>query len=160
MKVAAGKRIRLKVKLEVVGGEILEQNIIEYFQGGGAMLPALEAEIDGCEVGDKKSGVLPAKKAFGDPATQTRKSISKKEFPEDAEFEVGMRFEAKGADGVQNVVLQVEKIEDDSIEVLLLHPLADKDLNYEFEVMNITDPTPPPLPPDIIGSTVEEEGDS
>jgi FKBP-type peptidyl-prolyl cis-trans isomerase 2 len=159
VKVEAGKRVRLKVKLEVVDGEVLEKNIIEYIQGGGAMLAALEKLIGECAVGDSKSGVIPAKEAFGDPDTQTRKAIAKKEFPEGAEFEIGMRFQAKDPASGQDIVLQVDAIEDDAIEVIMCHPLADKDIAYDFEVLAVTDPNPPPLPGALVADAVVEDDD-
>jgi hypothetical protein len=30
--------------------------------------------------------------------------------------------------------------------VRLVHPLADKDIKYAVEVVNVTDPRPPPMP--------------
>lgn len=157
MKVEAGKRVRLRVKLEVVDGEVLEKKVIEYIQGGGSMLAALEKLVGECSVGDSKSGVIPAKEGFGDPKTQARKNIAKKEFPEGAEFEIGMRFQAKDPASGQDIVLQIDKIEDDSIEVIMCHPLADKDLSYEFEVLAVTDPNPPPLPGDLVEEVDDDD---
>jgi FKBP-type peptidyl-prolyl cis-trans isomerase 2 len=157
VKVDSGKRVRLKVELKVVGGEVIEKSVIEYIQGGGAMLQALEDQVHGCEAGAKKSGVIPAEQAFGDPRAQVRKVLAKKEFPQEAQFEVGMRFQAKDATAKQDVVLQIDKVLDDTIEVVICHPLADKDIAYQFEVLAVTDPTPPPLPPDLLGAVEDAE---
>ncbi len=157
MKVESGKRVRLRVELKVVDGQVIEKNVLEYIQGGGAMLPALEKLVDGCEVGAKKSGVIPAKEAFGDPNAQIRKVLSKKEFPEGATFEVGMKFQAKDAAAKQDVVLQIDKVKDETIEVVICHPLADKDIAYDFEVLKVTDPSPPPLPADLVGAVEDDE---
>ena len=53
---------------------------------------------------------------------------------------------AKGADVKTDVVLAIEKLAGEDVEVRLVHPLADKDLRYDIEVLAVTDPKPPPLP--------------
>jgi FKBP-type peptidyl-prolyl cis-trans isomerase 2 len=45
-----------------------------------------------------------------------------------------------------NVILQIVKVLGDEIEVRLVHPLAEKDIKYSVEVVNVTDPRPPPMP--------------
>jgi FKBP-type peptidyl-prolyl cis-trans isomerase 2 len=157
VKIEKGRRVRIKVMLKVKDGDVLEKNVVEYFQGGGVMLPGLEAVLEGLEKGAKKSGTLPAEKAFGDPSKHVEKVISRKEFPEDAEFEVGARFMAKGADGTTDVVLQVEKVTDDEIVCAMLHPLADKDIEYDVEVLQVTDPTPPPLPAQAVAADSDDD---
>lgn len=152
-----GKRVRLRVKLQVVDGEVIEKNIVEYFQGGGTMLPGIERLLDGCPVGTIKAGVLAAKDAFGDPQAQPTKTINRNEFPKDAELEVGTKFVAKDAGGKQDVVLQIESVDKAVVKVRLCHPLADKDIRYELEVLGVTDPTPPPLPADAIAAEDDEE---
>ncbi|MBK9034229.1 MAG: hypothetical protein IPL61_23695 [Myxococcales bacterium] len=151
MKISAGVRVRLKVHLSVVGGETLEKKVVEFIQGGGAMLPGVERLIEGLETGAKKKGVLKAKDGFGDPKLAPPvKKMKRTEFPKDAKLKAGERFAAKGADG-SDVVLALEKVSGDDIEVRLVHPLADKDLNYELEVVGVTDPKPPPLPTKALG---------
>jgi len=142
--------------LQVKDGDVLEKNVVEYFQGSGTMLPGLEAVLEGLEKGAVRKGTLPADKAFGDPSKAVEKTISRKEFPKDAEFEVGAKFMAKGADGKTDIVLRVDKVTDDDIVCSMLHPLADKDIDYELEVLAVTDPTPPPLPAQAVAAEDDE----
>jgi len=137
--------VKLKVHLSVVGGDTLEKTVVDYIHGSGTMLAGLEKVLEGLEKGAKRDGVLKAKEAFGNPASQPRKSIPRAELPKDAKPEVGARFVAHGADGL-NVVLVVEKVTDKTLEARLVHPLAEKDIRYEVEVLAVTDPKPPPLP--------------
>lgn len=130
----------------MVNGDTLEKSVVEYIHGGGTMLPGLERVLQGLEAGAKKSGVLKAKDAFGNPSMHPSKKMKKNEFPKDAKLRLGERFQAKGPDGKTDVVLAIEKLAGDDVEVRLVHPLAEKDIRYEFEVMSVTDPKPPPLP--------------
>lgn len=150
VKIEKGRRIRLRVLLKVKDGDVLEKKVVEYFHGAGTMLPALEKLLDGQEKGAKEKGVLAAAKAFGDPALQVVKKIPRKEFPKDAELEKGAQFMAKGADGKTDVVLRIDNVTDEVVECKMLHPLADKDIEYDLEVLAVTDPTPPPLPANAI----------
>lgn len=153
VKISAGVRVRLKIHLSVVGGETLEKSVVEFIHGGGAMLPGIETLIDGLDKGAKKTGVLKAKDAFGNPALHPTKKMKKAEFGKDAKLKAGDRFTAKGADGGADVVLAIEKITGDDVDVRLVHPLADKDLSYDLEVVGVSDPKPPPLPPKALGVT-------
>ncbi|MEZ4403045.1 MAG: FKBP-type peptidyl-prolyl cis-trans isomerase [Kofleriaceae bacterium] len=155
MKITAGVRVRLKVHLSVVGGDTLEKSVVEFIHGGGAMLPGLERLLDGLEKGATKQGTLKAKDAFGDPKLAPIKKMKRTEFPKDAKLKAGDQFTAKGAAGGTDVVLKIEKIDGDDLEVRLVHPLADKDLAYEFEVVGVSDPKPPPPPPRALGLTEE-----
>lgn len=155
MKIDKGKRVFLKIKL-MAGDQLIEENAVEYFQGAGTMLPGLEKVVEGLEAGAVKKGELKADDAFGDEKYAHKKQLSRKEFPEDAKLEPGLQFAATGADNSTNVILRVKKVTDETVDVVMLHPLADKDISYELEVLKVTDPTPPPPPP---GAVTELDAD-
>lgn len=151
MKIEKGRRVTVKVDLSVVGGDSLEKRTVEYVQGGGTMLPALERLLEGLEKGAKKEGVLEAKDAFGNPASQPLKKMKRTEFPKDVTLKEGEQFTAKGAGGGgMDVVLKLEKITGDDIDVRLVHPLHDKSLKYSLEVVQVSDPRPPPPPAEAL----------
>jgi FKBP-type peptidyl-prolyl cis-trans isomerase 2 len=145
VKIEHGRRVTLKIELAVAGGETLEKSTVEYIHGGGTMLPGLEAVLQGLEKGAKRDGVIKAKDAFGNPATQPLKKMKRAEFPKDLKVEVGEKLVAKGANDM-NVVLQIEKVSGDDVDVRLVHPLAGKDIKYSAEVIQVSDPRPPPMP--------------
>lgn len=136
----------MRVHLSVVGGDTLEKSVVEYIQGSGKMLPGLEKELSGLEKGAKKNGVIKAKDAFGNPSMHPTKKMKKAEFGKDAKLEAGMQFVAKDPTTKQDVILRVEKVAGDDVDVRLVHPLADKDIKFDVEVLAVTDPAPPPVP--------------
>jgi FKBP-type peptidyl-prolyl cis-trans isomerase SlyD len=147
VKIEKGRRVTLKVDLAVAGGQQLEKSTVEFVQGSGKLLPALEAVIEGLEKGAKREGVLKAKDAFGNPALHPIKKMKRTEFPKDAKITVGEKLVAASDDKAKmNVILQIAKVTGDEVEVRLVHPLAEKDLKYSLEVVQVTDPQPPPLP--------------
>ena len=145
MKIEKGRRITLKVDLSVAGGQQLEKNQVEFIFGAGAMLSGLEAVLEGLEKGAKREGVLKAKDAFGNPAMHPLKKMNRAEFPKDLDLKIGEKLVAKGVNDM-NVIMQIEKVGADEVEVRLVHPLADKDIKYSVEVVQVSDPRPPPMP--------------
>jgi FKBP-type peptidyl-prolyl cis-trans isomerase SlyD len=142
------------VQLAVVGGDTIEKCVVEYVHGYGKMLPGLEAALKGLENGAKKEGVLKAKEAFGNPTLSPHKTMKRAEFPKDATLKAGELFAARGVNGV-DVVLAIDKIQGDDIDVRLMHPLADKDVKYDVEILSVTDTAPPPVPVEALDLTEE-----
>ena len=154
MKIEKGRRVTLKVDLSVAGGQQLEKNQVEFIQGAGAMLPGLEKVLEGLEKGAKREGVLKAKDAFGNPAMHPHKKMKRAEFPKDLKLQAGEQLVAKGVNDL-NVILRIEKVTGDDVDVRLVHPLAEKDIKYSIEVVQVTDPRPPPMPAQAL--ELEEE---
>jgi len=139
--------VKLKVDLSVAGGQQLEKSTVEYIQGGGSMLPGLESLLEGLEAGAKRDGVLKAKDAFGNASMHPLKKMKRTDFPKDAKLTEGEKLIAAGADKAHmNVILQIVKISGDDVDVRLVHPLAEKDIKYSVEVVQVSDPRPPPMP--------------
>ena len=145
MKIEKGRRVTVKVDLAVVGGASLEKSTVEYIHGGGTMLVGLENVLAGLEKGAKREGVIKAKDAFGNPSVHPLKKMKRNEFPKDVKLQAGEQLVAKGVNNM-NVVLRIEKISGDDVDVRLVHPLAEKDIKYAVEVVQVTDPRPPPMP--------------
>jgi FKBP-type peptidyl-prolyl cis-trans isomerase 2 len=158
VKIEKGRRVTLKVDLSVAGGQQLEKSTVEFVQGSGKLLPALEAIIEGLQKGDKRDGTLKAKDAFGNPALHPLKKMKRSEFPKDAKLTAGEKLVAASDDKAKmNIILQIEKVDGDDVDVRLVHPLAEKDLSYSVEVVNVTDPRPPPMPAKAL--ELEEEAE-
>lgn len=135
----------VKVDLAVVGGASLEKSTVEYIHGAGTMLPGLESVLAGLEKGAKRDGVIKAKDAFGNPSMHPLKKMKRGEFPKELTLLPGEQMVAKGANDM-NVVLRIEKVTGDDVDVRLVHPLAEKDIKYAVEVVQVSDPRPPPMP--------------
>ena len=154
MKIEKGKRVRLRVKLTTSDGKPIEESEVQYVQGGGTMIPGLEEALEGLEAGASKSGTIPPERAFGSPEHRVDKTIPRAEFPDEAELKKGAQFQAKGPGG-QDVVLRVLEAGDEEVHAELVHPLADASIEYEAEIVAVTDPSPPPLPGDLLSEESE-----
>lgn len=146
MKIEKGRKVKLKVDLALAGGQPLEKITVDYVQGSGTMLLGLEKALEGLAAGAKKKGTIEPREAFGNPAMHPVKTLPRSEFPADARLTVGERFVAKGANGM-NVILHIEAQTTDTVTVRYIHPLADKEIAYDVEVLAVSNPAaPPPLP--------------
>jgi len=154
VKIEKGRRVTLKVDLSVAGGQQLEKSQVEFIHGSGTMLPGLEKVLEGLEKGAKRDGVIKAKDAFGNPSMHPLKKMKRSEFPKDLKLQPGEQLVAKGVNDM-NVVLRIEKVTGDDVDVRLVHPLAEKDIKYAVEVVQVTDPRPPPMPAQAL--ELEEE---
>jgi FKBP-type peptidyl-prolyl cis-trans isomerase SlyD len=146
VKIEKGRKVRIRVHLAILDGDSIEKCVVEYVHGGGTMLPGLETVLAGKEKGAKLDGVLEPTAAFGNASMHPVKKMKRTEFPKDAKLKVGERFAAKGVNG-QDVVLSIEKLTSEEVDVRLVHPLADRKIKYEVEVLNVMEPArPPPIP--------------
>lgn len=148
MKVSADHIVRINCELKVKDGDVIESSKktgpIEYRHGAGKMLAALESRLLGMEVGEQKSGTIPASEAFGTLESQPKMSIPRASFPKDAKLDVGSRFGANGPDGTP-VTLEVESKTDEQVVARVVHPLAGKDLEFDVKILAVR-PPPPPVP--------------
>jgi FKBP-type peptidyl-prolyl cis-trans isomerase SlyD len=145
VKIEKGRKVKLKVDLAIAGGDSLEKSTVDFIQGSGTMLVGIEKILEGLEKGAKRDGVIKSTEAFGNPDSHPVKQMKRSEFPKDAPMTISERMVAHGVNGM-NVYLQIEKVAGDDVTVRLVHPLADKDIKYSIEVLQVTDPRPPPMP--------------
>jgi peptidylprolyl isomerase len=150
----------MECELRVKGGDLVESSKdsgpIEYQHGSGQMLKGLEAVLESMDVGEEKSGVIPAVDAFGTAESQPKMAIPKAHFPKEAKLEKGARFEAKGPHG-RPLALEVVDIEAEQVIARAIHPLADKDIAYTVKVLAVRPPKPPV--PKIEEIDAEEDAD-
>jgi len=145
MNVKAGLVVQLDIDLKVKGGEVIESSkksgLVAYTHGQGQMLPGLEKQLEGMAAGEEKSGVIPAKDAFGTEESQATMKLPRAEFPKDSKIKVGDRFEAKGPTGTP-VTLNVIEITDEAVTTRVVHPLAGKDIEFRAKVVSVKPPLP------------------
>lgn len=156
MKITTGHKVRIEFELKVKGGEVIERSTVEYVQGEGKILPALEQRLLGMALGEERAGEIPASQAITEESLPT-KEVARAEFPKDAKLEVGQVFEAMGPQGTP-VSFKLVKVAGDKVTIRFLHPLLGKDLAYRVKVLMLEDPKSkkrvvaiPPPPAEALG---------
>lgn len=125
---------RLKYRAFDAEGEALEPEAVETgcVFGYGALLPGLEAALEGKAAGARLSVELEPKEAYGkrDPALLVE--VERDEFPPDVT--PGDRFDAEQDDGTP-LVLSVLEVAESCVVLDMNHPLAGQRVRFEVEVL-------------------------
>lgn len=155
MKVGAERIVTLDYKLSTDTG-LIESSVgrgapIAFIHGRGFMLPGLDSQLDGLEVGDKKEFELPPDEAFGTIEQQQVKSMKRSEFPEDADLKEGSKFQAKLPSSEMQITLEVvEVVDDDELKVRMIHPYAGKVIKCDITIVGVRAATPRELETGIV----------
>lgn len=112
------------------GGEPLD-----YIHGIGAIVPGLEAALDGKAAGDTFRVTLPPEAAYGERDEALVQVLPRQLFSEPDELEVGMRFRAQSEAGP--LILTVIDLDGQTVTVDGNHPLAGVTLNFDVAVVNV-----------------------
>ncbi len=110
-----------------------------YLHGENNLIPGMEEGLEGHAKGDKLQIDVTPEKGYGRRDAQLIEEVPRRAFGGQA-IEVGMQFEAN--DGQ---VITVTKVGPDTVTVDANHPLADQDLHFDVEVLDVRDATPDEL---------------
>ncbi|MFW6265722.1 MAG: FKBP-type peptidyl-prolyl cis-trans isomerase [Halanaeroarchaeum sp.] len=97
--------------------------------GEGHLFAAVEDDIEGQEVGDGGSVVVPASQAFGEYQEEQVRTVKADKIPEDDRYP-GAHVDVDGEHG------HVETIIGGRARVDFNHPLAGQDIEYDYEIVD------------------------
>ncbi|WP_019615444.1 peptidylprolyl isomerase [Psychromonas ossibalaenae] len=112
---------------------------LEYIQGTHYLVPGLEAELAGKEVGDKFDVTLEAEQAYGPFQEELVQQVPRSLFEGVDEIEVGMSFQAETDQGPRTV--EVTEVTEENVSIDANHPLAGMALQFVGEVVGIREAT-------------------
>lgn len=134
--ISTGSSVSLEFTLTLQDGTVVDSNVdrepLTYVHGEGKLLPALETELAGMEVGERKSIALEAANAFGPVNPEAFQEVPLDNIPEDARA-VGTRLSAEGFDGP----IRVHEVREETIVLDFNNPLAGEDLKFDVRVVAI-----------------------
>lgn len=109
---------------------------LEFEVGAGQIIPGLEREVEGMNVGDKNTVSIPVDDAYGQRDDAQIQTLPRSSIPEGIELAVGARLQATTQDGRQ-IALTVTDLNDNEVTVDANHPLAGQELVFDIEVVEI-----------------------
>lgn len=134
-----GKTISLEYTLTLGDGSVADSNVdgepLSYVQGGGQILPALEAALAGMQVGDAKTVTIAPEDGYGLVDPLMVQAVPIEMIPEDARY-VGAQLMSQDDQGNRRVV-EVFEVNADTIVVDLNHPLAGETLTFDIRIVGI-----------------------
>lgn len=143
MQIANNKVVAMNYTLKDDTGQILDSSEgkppLAYIQGSGMIIPGLEKEMEGKQVGDKIQAVVAPENAYGLYMPEMIQEVPLNGFQGDEELQAGMQVQVQTNSGPAIAI--VSKIDGETVTLDMNHPLADKTLHFDVEVMEVREPT-------------------
>ncbi len=139
--ITANKAVEIHYTLTNSEGHVLDSSQggapLPYLHGCGALIAGLERELEGRSAGDAFSVSISPADGYGERQPELVQPVKRELFQFDGDIEVGMRFQAEAAHGVELVT--VVGVDDQQVVIDANHPLAGETLNFEVEVISVRD---------------------
>ena len=123
-----------------VEGEVFdsseEEGPLEYLHGYDNIIPGLEKELAGMQVGESKTVTVAPEDGYGKIDPEAVFELSRDEFPEDVPLELGIELEITDHDGEMMFATIVE-VDDESVKLDTNHPLAGKTLLFDVTIRGL-----------------------
>lgn len=107
-----------------------------YLHGFGGVIPGLEPELEGKQVGDQFSVTLAPEQAYGPYEKDLANEVPRSAFADIDNLQEGMRLSAQTSDGETHTVV-VTRISDETVTVDANHPMAGQPVIVDVEVTDI-----------------------
>lgn len=134
--IGEGTTVGFEYTLSLSDGTVAESNVggnaLSYIQGGGQILPALEAALAGLAVDDTKQVTLEPVDAYGEVNPEAFQEIPIAEVPEEARV-VGTILGAEGYDGP----IRVHEVNEGIVILDFNNPLAGKTLTFDIRIVSL-----------------------
>ena len=146
------KFVRLAYRLKLKSGKYLRGSAeqpeeLTFVAGCGELLPGLERRLWGAPVAETLEFVIPAAEAFGAYDPENVQVWSKKVFPPDMELKPGQKVLPSVLPFPPEYPLVIKEVKNDQVILDLNHPLADEDLYYQVEVLEVREATAEEITP-------------
>lgn len=137
--VSNGQTVSIEYTLKLADGTIADTNVggeaLSYVQGGDQILPGLERQLLGMEVGESKRVSLSAAEGYGEVDDALFQTVPASAVPEDAR-KAGTPLVAKSSSGQPRPV-RVHEVQGDEIVLDFNHPLAGEALAFEIRILAV-----------------------
>lgn len=133
-----------------VDGEVIEDSEsedgsrIEFIQGAGQVLPALEKQLYDLAVGDQKDITLQPEDGYGMPDPDAFADIPRGEFPPEIPLQPGVELQLKDEDGELQYAV-IESVDGQNVRLNFNHQLAGKVLDFFVHIVGLRTATPEEL---------------
>jgi FKBP-type peptidyl-prolyl cis-trans isomerase SlyD len=121
-----------------VDGEVLDSSKggepLAFIQGIGNIIPGLERELYGMEIGQSKNVIVAAADGYGEHNTEAFINVPRGQFPKDMELEPGVEIQVTDQDG-QIAIARIDHLDADQVRLDFNHPLAGKELHFDVTIV-------------------------
>ena len=151
MKIQKNTAVAMHYTVTTDSGDTIDSSLgkepLSYIQGLGMLVPGLEKQLEGKEIGFKESLKILAKEGYGERNEDATHTLPKSGFrsEKNEELILGMEVQLESENGP--VLAFVSEIKEEDVVVDLNHPLAGYDLNFDVEVLAVREASEEELNP-------------
>jgi len=117
-----------------------ENEPLEYLQGYQNIIPGLEKEMVGMQIGESREVTVLPKDGYGEMDPNALIEVPRSEFPKDFEIKPGLELQLQNQDNeLLNAV--IVDVTPKTVKLDLNHPLAGKELLFRVTVVGLREPT-------------------
>jgi len=124
-------------------GEVIDSSAggepLAYIQGHGNLVPGLEKALEGMQDGNAVAVTVAPADGYGNRDEALVQRVPKRTLQGSGDIRKDMQFQARTDDGMR--LFTVTAVAGDMVTLDGNHPLADKTLHFEIEVVSVRDAT-------------------
>jgi len=143
LKIEENRVVTFEYTLKNDNGDILDTSAnhapLVYIHGSGNIIPGLESELEGKQIGDKFQATIAPEDAYGIRYDELVQKIERDKLAHLDTIEVGMQLQAYDEEGMQ--ILTIVEVSDKDVTLDGNHPLAGERLHFDVEVTGIREAT-------------------
>ena len=114
-----------------------EDRPLQFIIGKHEVIVGFDEAVEGMYQGESKTVTIPCTKAYGISKSELLEDVDKSLLGDRVELTVGGQLEVTNHDGSVFYVM-VKAINEDSVTLDANHPLADKELTFDIELLEVT----------------------
>ncbi len=138
-----GQVVSMEYSLHV-DGELIDTSAgrepLEFLQGAGNIIPGLEDELYGMEIGEAKNVIVAAEDGYGELDPDAFIDVPREQFPAEIPLEVGVELQLQDESG-HPMMARIESVDDDNVRLDFNHPLAGKELVFDVKIVGLREAT-------------------
>ena len=139
MPIARDSVVTIHYTLKDDAGEVIDSSSsgepLAYLHGHGNIVPGLERELTGRDVGEKVSVKVPPAEGYGEYDKSLVQSVPRRALRGIKDVREGMHLHAQTEEGPQTVT--VTRVAGDMVTLDGNHPLAGKSLNFDIQIEDV-----------------------
>jgi len=143
VEIAADRVVTIHYTLKDDDGAVLDSSAggdpLAYIQGHGNIVAGLEKALEGRQYGNTLTVVVPAAEGYGIRNEALIQRVPKRALQGSGAIQKGMQFQARTEDGMR--LFTVTAIVGDMVTLDGNHPLADKNLHFDVQIVGVRDAT-------------------
>jgi len=139
-----GAVVSLEYELKLANGEVVDfsetDEPLEYLHGAENIIPGLERELAGLQVGDEKDVEVPPADGYGEYDPEDVEVVERGALPKNIPLQLGMVLAVSDENGDFSEAF-VREISPNSVTLDFNHPLAGQRLFFKVKVLGIREAT-------------------